>query len=162
MASSLSALVAVLIDTKNHKNWVFMNKKAEVLDKTGPFHWFLYSQSDAPWPATDRDIISETVMEQDSVTKAITVTARAVPEYIDKVQEYVRIPYARAQWRFVPQKNGRVRITFTLKIDVGGSIPIWLMNMVSAKGPYKTLQAFRRELQKKKYREAHLCYIAEP
>ncbi len=158
----MSSLVAVLIDAENHKNWVFLNKKAEVLKKLGPFHWILYSQSDAPWPVTDRDVVSNTVMKQDSVTKAITVTARAVPEYIDKVPGHVRIPYARAQWRFIPMSKGEVRVVFTLQVDMGGAIPVWLMNMASAKGPYKTLQAFTRELQKKKYREAHLCYIAEP
>jgi len=160
--TTLSSLVLLLIDSPHHKDWVFMNKKAEILEKKNPYSWILYSQTDAPWPVTDRDIITKANLMQDPVTKTVTIRGEAIPDYLPKDPEHVRIPYARAQWYFIPEKDSLVKVEFTLEIDVGGNIPQWLANMTATKGPYQTLRGLRKEINQKKYRNAHLKYIMEP
>ncbi|UBM62733.1 hypothetical protein LA303_01835 [Candidatus Sulfidibacterium hydrothermale] len=160
--TSLSALVALLIDNKNHKNWVYLNKKTNLLQKKNDFEWFLYSQTDAPWPVTDRDIITHARLSQDKKTKVVTIYGEAVPDYIPKDPHHVRIPYAQAQWQFIPENDGWVKVIFTMSIDMGGSIPKWLVNLTAAKGPFETIRRMRKEVKKKKYRTAHLPYIIEP
>lgn len=162
LKTTLSSLVMLVTDFPNNKNWVFLNKKTEVLEKKYPYSWILYNQTDAPWPVTDRDIISRTVLSQDSVTKIVTIRGKAIPKYRPTNPNYVRIPFARSQWRFIPLKDNLVDIEFTLELDVGGNIPQWLANMTATKGPYQTMRKFRKEIHRKKYRDAHLSFIKEP
>ncbi len=162
LKTSLSSLVLLLTDAANHKNWVFLNKKAEVLEKKDPFSWILYSQSDAPWPVTDRDIITKAKLSQDPVTKTVTIIGKAEPEFMPEDPHHVRIPFAQAQWRFIPENKGWVKVEFTLELDVGGNVPQWLANITATKGPYQTIRNLREEIRRKKYRNAHLNYIREP
>ncbi len=162
LKTSLSSLVALLTDANNQKNWVFMNKKAEVIKKESPFSWILYSQTDAPWPVTDRDVITKARMTQDSLTQTVTINGEAIPKYKPKDPDHVRIPYALSQWRFIPKNNGWIKVVFTLELDVGGSVPKWIANLTAAKGPYQILRKLREEVRRKKYRNVHLAYIKEP
>ncbi len=160
--TTLSALVSLVTDFPNNKNWVFLNKKTEILEKDSPYSWVLYNQTDAPWPVTDRDIISRTTLTQDSMTKIVTIRGVAIPKYRPKDPNYVRIPFARSQWCFIPLKDSMVDVEFTLELDVGGNIPQWLANMTATKGPYQTMRRFRKEIHREKYCDAHLTFIKEP
>ncbi len=162
LKTTLSSLVRLVTDFPDNKNWVFLNEKTEILKKENPHLWILYSQTDAPWPVTDRDIVSKTVLSQDSVTKIVTIRGEAIPKYRPIDPNYVRIPFARSQWRFIPLKDSLVEIEFKLELDVGGNIPQWLANMAATEGPYQTIRRFRKEIQRKKYRDAHLSFIKEP
>ncbi len=162
LKTSLSSLVSLVTDFPNNKKWIFLNKKTEILEKDYPHSWILYNQTDAPWPVTDRDIISRTTLTQDSMTKIVTIRGVAIPKYQPKDPNYVRIPFARSQWRFVPLKGSMVDVEFTLELDVGGNIPQWLANITATKGPYQTMRRFRKEIHRKKYFDAHLSFIKEP
>ena len=162
LKTSLSALVSLLTDAPHHKNWVYMNKKAEILKKDNPFFWVIYSQINVPWPVTDRDIISKTRMKQDPVTKEVTIHAEADPDYLPENPDHVRIPYAVAEWHFIPQGNGRVKVIFTIEVDVGGNVPQWLANLTAAKGPFQTMKKLRKMVQEKKYKTAVLPFLREP
>ena len=162
LKTTLSSLVRLVTDFPNNKNWVFLNEKTEILKKENHHLWILYSVTDAPWPVTDRDIVSRTVLSQDSMTKIVTIRGEAIPRYRPVNPYYVRIPFALSRWRFIPLKDRLVEIEFTLELDVGGSIPQWLANMAATEGPYQTLRRFRKEIQRKKYRDAHLSFIKEP
>jgi len=162
LKTSLSALVFLITDPPDQHNWVYMNKKAEILEKKNPFTWVIYSQAMLPWPITDRDIVSRYVLVQDSVTKIITVSGEAIPRFRPDDPDHVRIPFAKSRWRFIPLNDSVVDIEFTLAVDVGGNIPHWLANMAAAKGPFQTLLGLKKEIKRKKYREAHLSFIKEP
>lgn len=162
LKTTLSSLVMLVTDFPNNKNWVFMNNKTEILERNNPHSWILYNQTDVPWPITDRDIISRTVLSQDSITKIVTIRGEAIPKYRPVDPNYVRIPFARSQWRFIPLKDSLVDVEFTLELDVGGNIPRWLANMTATKGPYQTMRKFRKEIRRKKYHDAHLYFIKEP
>lgn len=162
LKTTLSSLVMLVTDFPNNKSWVYMHKKTEILERNNPYSWIIYNQTDAPWPITDRDIITKTVLKQDSTTKTVTIIGKAIPEYGTKDPDYVRIPFALSQWCFVPLKDSLVDVSFTLELDVGGNIPRWLANMTATKGPYETMRRFRKEIHRKKYCHANLSFIKEP
>ena len=162
LKTSLSSLVSLLADAANHKNWVYLNKKAVILKKENPFSWIIYSQTDAPWPVTDRDIVSKTWMKQNPATKEVTIHAEADPDYLPEKPDHVRIPFARAEWHFIPQGNGWVKAVFTIEVDVGGNVPQWLVNLTAARGPFQTMRNLRKMVKKNKYKTSRLPYIKEP
>jgi len=162
LKTTLSSLVMLVTDFPNNKNWVYLNNKTEILERNSPLSWIIYNQTDAPWPIADRDIISKTVLTQDSITKVVTIHGEAIPKYLPADPNHVRIPFALSQWRFIPLQDSIVDVEFTLELDIGGNIPRWLANMTATKGPYQTMRRFRKEIHRKKYCNAHLSFIKEP
>ncbi len=160
--TSLSSLVKLIKDVSGHKKWVYLDKKAEILREKPPFSWVMYSQTDAPWPVSDRDVVARGHLSQDSITKIVTIRGEALPHYVPKDPDYVRIPYALSKWQFIPEKDSLVEVEFTLVINIGGSVPRWLANLTAAKGPYQTMRGLRKEIKRKKYRKVHLPFIMEP
>ncbi len=160
--TSLSSLVKLIKDAPDHKKWVYLNKKAEILEEKNPFSWVMYSQTDAPWPVSDRDVIARGYLSQDSITKIVSIIAVALPRYIPEKKDYVRIPFAISKWYLIPKKEGVVEAVYTLELDVGGKIPQWLANMAATKGPFQTMLGLKKEIRQKKYRKVHLSFIMEP
>jgi len=159
--TTLSAIVAVIKDAPNNKNWIYLNKSAKLLESDNPFFWVYYGQSDAPWPVADRDIVVQCHLKQDSVNKIIHINSYAIPEYIPIKEGYVRIPYSLSQWTIVPEDNGTVHVEFMVEINLGGKIPKWMMNLMASRGPYESIIRFRKQLTLKKYRNIHLSYIMD-
>lgn len=158
----LSSMVELIKDVKNQKNWFYMYKDGEILKVFGPKHWIFYGQANAPWPVTDRDFVTDVVLHQFPESKVITITSHSIPEYYPEQKNFVRIPYAYSQWRFTPEKDGNVKICLTVEVNVGGHIPLWIMNLTATKGPFHTMKNFLNELKKEKYANSHDDFICEP
>jgi len=160
--TSLSALIALIKDAPGHKNWVFLNKSAKFLQHNGPFSWIYYAQSDAPWPVTDRDLVVQGQMQQDSITHVVQIYAHTISHFIPAKTGYVRIPYSVSQWTLTPEDAGYIHVEFKVEINLGGNIPKWLMNLTASRGPYESILALKKQLEKDKYKNAYLNYINEP
>jgi hypothetical protein len=159
--ASLSELVSIIKDAQSHNDWVFLNSESKVLDETDPFHWKYYGRTDAPWPVSDRDCIVETVLTQNPIDYSVKISGFAIPGYKAETDDCVRIKYSNSEWTFNPLGNEMVHVSFELKVDIGGNIPQWLVNMAVAKGPFKTMAGFKKILESGKYQDAKLSFIKE-
>src|SRR5580765_5071510 len=56
--SSLSGLVALLLDIKNYPNWIYACSEASVLKEINNHEQYQYQVTDVPWPVSDRDVAS--------------------------------------------------------------------------------------------------------
>ncbi len=160
--SSLSALVSLIKDASAQKKWVFLNKDCRILKVCNMGEWIYYGQSEAPWPVLDRDIVSRVRMIQVPDTKEVIITAQTEKGLYPKQKNFVRIPYGYSQWRFMPEKNGNVKISLIVKVNLGGNIPLWLMRLVATRGPYLSMKHFLKELKKEKYQNISIPEISEP
>ncbi len=160
MHTTLGSVITLLKDLNNHKNWMYANISSKLLKSDNNFHWILYTVSEAPWPLQNRDLISEASMMQDC-NKVIHIKIHAKPNYIAVNEDLVRIEYMRSEWTFTPKPNGNVVIQFKIRINFGGGLPLWVMNLVVDKGPFNTLVKMRENLQLKKYQNLKLDYVKE-
>ncbi len=159
--TTLSTLIALIRDAENHQNWVFNCTHAEILELIDSTDWYYYAQTDAPWPVSDRDVVTKVTFYQDKDTKTVTFKSTGVPDYIPQKPGYIRIPETESYWIFEPLDNRKINIIFKLKINLGGSIPQWLTNMVIAKGPYNTIRNMLFEIEKPRYKYAYCEFIEE-
>ena len=159
--TNLSALVALVKDANNQHNWVYLTKTARLLKQPNSFEWFYYNQSDAPWPVTNRDIVSHAKMTQNSDTYAIRINTIGLPDYIPRKDDVVWIPGLKSSWSFIPATEGVVFVEFQLFIDLGGRLPAWVVNMAIDTGPYNTLWGMSQQVKKDAYKNAKLPYIKE-
>lgn len=158
----LSALVILVKDIHNQKNWIYLYKYSKILKNYSPKHWIYYGQTDTPWPVVDRDVVSNVVLKQDQNTKIVTITSKSIDNFYPAQKDFVRVPYIYSQWRFVPERDGNVKITFIIEVNAGGNIPLWLMNLTATKGPFHTMKNFLREVRKEKYVHTHSECITGP
>ena len=158
----LSSMVALIKDVKNQKNWFYMYKDGELLKVFSPRHWIFYGQTNAPWPVADRDFVTDVVLHQSPETKVVTITSRSIPKYYPEQKDFVRIPFAYSQWKFIPEEDGNIKISLTVEVNVGGNIPLWVMNILATKGPFHTMKNFLNELKKEKYARINDSCISEP
>lgn len=161
MQTDLSSLVALMKDVDNHKNWAYANKKARILEKHNEFSWVFYGYSDAPWPVQDRDMVVNSTLRQDSATRVVTNTGNCNPDFVPEKQGVVRIPDCHSKWTLKPVDENLVQVSLQIRIDLGGMLPAWLINMVSSKGPYQTLKNMEEEVKKPEYRDAEVEYIMD-
>ncbi len=159
--TTLSTLITLIRDAENHQNWVFNCTHAEILELIDSTDWYYYAQTDAPWPVSDRDVVTKVTFYQDKDTKTVTFKSTGVPDYIPQKPGYIRIPETESYWIFEPLDNRKINIIFKLKINLGGSIPQWLTNMVIAKGPYNTIRNMLFEIEKPRYKYAYCEFIEE-
>ena len=73
-----------------------------------------------------------------------------------------RVPLLKSTWTLIPLKEGKVDITYHLRVDPGGIIPAWLVNLTLTIGPYNTMLRLKKEVAEDKYKNARFPYIYEP
>ncbi len=161
LKTSLSELVAAIKDAENHKNWVFLNEKAEVVEEIDEFNWTYYGITCTPWPVWDRDFVTKVHLKQNEIDCSISILSTSIHDSLPENDGIVRVHYIRSVWDFNPIGNGTVHISILLEVDPGGNIPIWLINMAVSKGPYKTVEGLINEIESGKYKDYKLDYIEE-
>ena len=159
--ASLSQMVAVLMDVEAGVDWVYATKSCKLLKQVSPSELYYYSEVNIPWPAANRDFIAHLSVVQDAKTKVVTVYGPTVPEFVPMKKDIVRILHSEGKWIVSPSGAHKVKVEYTLRVDPGGNLPAWLVNLFAAKGPYESFTNLRRQLRKPVYVNARLPYITE-
>jgi len=160
-AASLSQLVAVILDVNTGDQWVYSTKSSVLLREVSASELFYYSEVSVPWPASNRDFIAHLKVVQDAHTKVVTVYGPTVPDYVPVKKDVVRILQSEGRWVISPIGPNRIKVEYTLRVDPGGNIPAWLINMFAAKGPLESFRNLRTHLQKPGYSNLHLPFITD-
>ena len=66
----------------------------------------------------------------------------------------MRIPALDNQFVLTPMEDGWIRVQFETFVDPGGSVPVWLANLVATRAPYETLEGLKEQLEKPRFANA--------
>jgi len=146
---SLAEYASGVMNIKNYKKWQNSIIKIEVLKKITERELIYYSEVDAPWPITNRDLIFHIKLNQNLTSKVLTVTLEQLPTYIPKKEDLVRIPSAISTLTVTPIGDNRLSVSYILQVDPGGDIPPVLANLFAANTPWNTFNNFRKMLESK-------------
>ncbi len=136
--ASIELLSKILKDYDDHKNWGEGLSESDILNQNGDTDYHVYFRNPAPWPVSDRDIITHFQWESwDDGT--INIRMSAAPDYIPHKDGLVRITFMSGYWRLTPMANGQVLVTTSAHADPGGNIPDWLANAGVVDIPYDTM-----------------------
>ncbi|HEY3429837.1 MAG TPA: START domain-containing protein [Cyclobacteriaceae bacterium] len=156
--ATLSQLTAVLLDIPASDEWVYATKFCRVQKVVSSSELIYHSEIDVPWPASNRDFIVRVKLEQDSITKKLTVDGENLPHYLKEQEDVVRIMHTESNWTVTP-RNQYLDIVFTLHVHPGGSIPAWLINLFATRGPLETFRNLRSQVGKPEYKEASFPFL---
>jgi hypothetical protein len=60
-----------------------------------------------------------------------------------------------------PGPNGEVTVSYKLRLDSGGKIPDWMVNLFIIKGPYESTLKMRERVESGKYDGAKFSFLKE-
>lgn len=160
VSSNYMDVLCLIKDFGHQKDWVYSNHDAFVLDSISPFRWIYYGVSETPWPILDRDVVAEVELTIDEDKKQISVHSIAKPDIIPASDELVRIQMMDSEWEITKIDENNTIVEMDILIDVGGSVPHWLVNLFGSKGPMGTFENLKEEL-KKPYRQDCECGYKE-
>lgn len=141
--SSLSQLAAAVLDVDNYAAWQYKTARVNILKKISEREIVYYTEVEAPVLTSNRDFVIRLTVDPDPMTQGLIIEAVSLPNYIPPIEGVIRIPYSRARWVVVPAGKGKLSVEYTIDIDLGGSVPPWLVNLFAAKAPYETFKSLR-------------------
>lgn len=159
--TSLSSIIALFKDVPAYTSWVYLCDKSETVMQGRETEDYYYSETAAPWPISNRDVVVYSRVRQDPDTKVVTSESENVTGLVPEKKGIVRIPMLKSVWTLIPKENSTVDVSYELSVDPGGWIPAWLVNLTMATGPYNTILSMREELKKEKYQSTKFTFIKE-
>jgi hypothetical protein len=161
LQTSLTRLVAVLLDVPTATEWVYATKSATLLKKVSPSELIYYSEIKLPWPISNRDFVARLITRQDAGTKVVTIDGPTLTDYVPTKKDIVRVRRSEGKWIIVPQGDGHLRVEYTLRTDPGGDIPAWLYNLFVTRGPVESFEKLKQQINKPAYDNVHLPFIVD-
>ena len=156
-----SQLVAVILDIKGCTNWLYSTKSCAVVNTVSPSELYYYSEIIFPWPTANRDFVSHLKVTQDPASKIVTINAENVAMFVPEKKGIVRINQSVGKWTIRTIAKNRIHVVYELQVNPGGSLPSWLVNMLSVKGPYESFKKLREQAKKPVYANARFAFILE-
>ncbi|HTI91701.1 MAG TPA: START domain-containing protein [Puia sp.] len=159
--ATLTQMVAVVLDVNTGAQWVYSTKSSVLLKQVSPSQLYYYSEVSIPWPAANRDFIAELRAVQDSHSRVVTIYGPVFPDYLPEKKDIVRVRRSEGKWVISPLGSRRIKVEYTLRVDPGGDLPAWLVNMFVTKGPYESFKKLKEQLRKPVYVNAKLPFITD-
>lgn len=145
--TKVEKLVRVLLDVENYDKWGEHVKYCAVLEKESDNAYYIYSEAKLPWPFVNRDIINLVSVNYSVKRDTAMLIIEGYPDYTPEKEGIIRIPVSKGWWHIYQVDEENVRIEYSYKVDPGGSIPAWLLNMFIVDGPYKTMINMKEYLE---------------
>ena len=139
-------LANILEDIADYPKWSYSTKTAVLLKKVNLHQYIYYSNYSAPWPASDRDLYSIMETKIDSTFHSLKVISNGKSDYRPENSGLVRIPYSKSVWEITTVTPQIIHLIFVLELDPGGSVPAWILNLFSTKGPMVTFENLKHKM----------------
>ncbi len=146
------SVLGLLYDLDAATEWVWKTREMRILQELeGDEGRIVYQLVSAPWPLSDREIISQSQGYMDPETSEIFIRITSKPDFLPENPNYVRVRQLEGAWNITPLTETTCRVVFRLHIEPGGEIPSWLANIAVIDTPYHTLTNMRSMVKKEKY-----------
>ncbi len=147
------SVLHLLYDLDAATEWVWKTREMRVLKELSEDEGrIVYQLVSAPWPVSDREIVSQSQGYMDPETGEVYITITARPDFIPENDNYVRVRQLEGAWNIMPLSETSCRVVFRLHLEPGGEIPSWLANIAVIDTPYNTLANMREFVKREAYK----------
>lgn len=161
LEANLSELVAVLMQPSLQPEWVIATKEANLVKQVSSSRLYYYAEAALPWPMNNRDMVIDLDMNQDPLTRVLTIHANTIDHILPLKEGKQRVPLSQAIWLVRPLADHKISIDYQIKIDPGGGIPAWMVNMFIAKAPFESFKNLSKMVQDKRFKDQHFDFIKD-
>lgn len=146
LPGTIYQLANILEDFAHYPQWSYSTKTAVLIKKVNPDNYIYYSNYSAPWPVADRDLYSIMETKIDSLLHSLKVISNGKSDYLPENRGLVRIPFSKSVWEITTVTPQIIHLIFVLELDPGGSVPAWILNLFSTKGPQVTFENLKHKM----------------
>ena len=143
--ANVDNVCSLLGSATNHDWWDKSISDVKVLGYEENKYIQYYLIFNMPFPFENRDVVTETTITTDSLSRTFKYIARPIPNKIPEKSNLVRIKEYQQTWTVQAKEKGYVHVTLEGSINPGGNIPVWLFNMVITETPLKMLHSLREK-----------------
>lgn len=137
----------LITDISNFKNWMPSTLDSKVLEKISDTEYYGYTVTDAPWPASNRDLVFKMVVKRHS-SKSYTITLQGEPEYYPIQSGKVRVYEYKSVWKIDLKDDKLIEVDYIASFNPGTSYPNWLIKNSMVDARIETSLNFRKQLEK--------------
>ena len=138
---------SIVLNVDDYQYWNYAATNPYVIARISDTELIYYTEAKAPWPVTDRYVVLHLKVTQDLDSKVMKVTLKNVPGKIPQQNGFIRMSEYYSTLEIIPIARNKVKISYFLKIDPGGKIPSWVVNLVSTKFPINTFSNFKKRVE---------------
>ncbi|WP_165823964.1 START domain-containing protein [Pseudochryseolinea flava] len=142
---TLTDLTTLLDDIDSYKYWQYKMIASQVLKRISGEEVIYRTVVEAPWPASNRELIVHKKLTHDEPAKTLLIEVKTIDYAYPVDDDLVRVPYQLAVWHVTEVADG-LNIVYTLSVDPGGSIPAWIINLGVAEGPFHSFGKLKEKL----------------
>jgi len=146
LPGNIYQMAAILMDVEKYEQWAYATKKSKLIKRISLNKLIYYSEFSAPWPVSNRDLFAVMEVNIDSVLNLLQVNTTGQKNYLPSNKDLVRIPYSRASWKVSTVSGKVIHLVYFIEIDPGGSVPGWIMNLYSTKGPFYSFKNLKSKM----------------
>ena len=142
--TSMQTLINKIVDGERLKQWNYKTIKSTLLEKKNKNKYIIYMYNNLPWPAKDRDHVSELEIIKvcDTLTK---VTIKSDAKRIPEKKGVVRVVDFSGCWSLEKTHKG-IKVTQQMYGNPGGSLPVFIINSMLVNAPFYTFKQLKVQL----------------
>lgn len=142
----IQTIEKVLRRSQDQKKWSKNTLLVKEIDRVSTNEYYTYSQSDAPWPASDRDNVVK-ILYRYPHQDTVIIDIQAYPEKYPKDPNFVRVSRMKGQWLLIRKGVQQTQVIQKAVADPGGSAPNWLINSFLVNGPLRNLSNLKQYIE---------------
>jgi hypothetical protein len=144
----MEQLQAFMMNIENYTSWQYNMIDSKVIKKISDDEVIYRTEVDAPWPVDNREMVVKLKISKEEEPLQMNFSITSIPYDYPKRDGVVRVTFSQASWHVVAVDGNSLKVEYKLRIDPGGSIPAWLINMAMAEGPHESFKNLKEQIGK--------------
>lgn len=146
VTGNIEQMEAILTDVSKYKEWSYATKVSRLIKSLGPGKFVYYTEIEVPWPATNRYFYANFELKKNNTERSMQIKAVNIPDYGPGPKDLVQVPLTSGTWNITTVANKSIHIDYILEMNPGGSLPVWVLNLFSTKGPMETFENIKKKM----------------
>ena len=147
LTGNIDQLEAILVDVNRYKEWSYATKVSRLVQSLGPGKFIYYTEIEVPWPATNRFFYANFDLKKKAVEKSMRIIAENIPNYQPVPKDLVQVPLTKGTWNITTISAKSIHVDYVLEMNPGGSLPVWVLNLFSTKGPMESFENIKKKMK---------------
>lgn len=141
--TSISDLYAFFTDFSGYPEWVNNCAYVKVYKSIPDTNYIYYSFFDMPWPASDRDGVSDLKVIKYT---ADTILVQALPASLEipVKNNVIRVESFEEKYTLIALSKDSVWLVMEGAYDPGGWVPTWMVRKMMKHGPYDVVMKIKK------------------
>ena len=157
--ATIDALLTLITDIPAQPSYIFGCTSAKRVGTVTEFDQYFYQTLYMPWPFTNRDAVCKQAVHPKSRHDDLAINTKHENGLVPIYSDYQRVNSMYSSWRLIKSGENSTSAEYKLRLNPGGYIPTWLVNMFISKGPFNTILNMRKLLKQPKYASAHVNWL---